>query len=90
MSNKNAETINVPHWWVRPNGSWIARFALAWDHPESEYQYIIKMGFIPEDYGVFKDERELNEVREMSDEEKTKEILSLREQIRAYEKAGFQ
>lgn len=90
MSNKNPETINVPHWWVRPNGSWIARFALAWDHPESEYQYILNvLKLVPEDYGCFKDERELNEVREMSDEDKTKEILRLRETIRGYEKAGF-
>ena len=48
------EQISISYWWIRPNGSWIARFALAWDHPESDYQQVLKLGLTPEDYGIYK------------------------------------
>jgi hypothetical protein len=82
------KTISIPVWW-KHGGMMTNRQFLDWKHPESEYQYIINMSLKPEDYGVFKDETELNEVRAMSEEQKVKEILELRETIRGYEKAGF-
>lgn len=84
------EQIKVPYWWMRPNGSWIARFALDPDHPESEYSYIKNvLKLKPEDYGVFKNQEEVNKVKQMSHDELVQEVIELRKRVYDMEKAGF-
>lgn len=45
-------TIDIPVWWNR-NGMMTRRDCLPDSHPESDYQYVLKMGLIPEDFGIY-------------------------------------
>lgn len=82
--------IDIPVWWKYGNGGMIRRSALPHDHKESEYNYIKEtLKLIPEEYGVYKDMTEYNEVNQKKKSELVSEVMELREQLRAYEKAGF-
>lgn len=47
------DEIQITEWYAPGGGMMYRRDALDWDHPESTYQQIIKMGKIPEAYGIY-------------------------------------
>ena len=50
---KTVKEIEVPEWWCPGNGMIYRRDALPVEHPESTYSYIERLGYRPEDFGVF-------------------------------------
>lgn len=49
---KSKDTLEIPVWW-KHNGMITRRDALSTNHPESDYQYILKQGLIPEEFGIY-------------------------------------
>lgn len=49
---KQVNDIEIPVWWKR-DGIMTRRSCLPDTHPESDYQYVLKMGYIPEEFGIF-------------------------------------
>lgn len=87
--NNEPIEISVPYWW-KIGGRWIARWALPWDHQESEYSYIKSvLKLKPEDYGVHKNQEEYERFKKMTHEELIQECMNLTDLIRSAEKAGL-
>lgn len=95
MSEPKVEngTLTYPVWWQpNPNrGIMFNRDCLDHDHPEQTYNYLKRFGITPEHYGI-----EHPRVREMmqlyahkSRAELIYELMNMRDQIMAYERAGF-
>lgn len=87
----NGDTLSYPIWWRTGGGGLINRDYLDHDHPQQTYNYLKSHGIVPEHYGV-----EHPRVKEMmrlyghmSRVELIHELMSLRDTIHAYERAGF-
>jgi hypothetical protein len=81
--------ISVSTWFI-VGGRWYRRSSLPWDHKGSEYSYIKnELNLRPEDYGVYKNQEDMLELDGKSRAELIDELITLREQFRAIERAGF-
>lgn len=84
------ETIDIPVWWVTGGGSMLRRDCLPEDHIESTYNYVKRTYKVdPEDYGIYLDTSEYDELNEKSKQELIKEVIQLRKELRTGMESGF-
>lgn len=82
-------SISIPVW-AKKGNMLVRRECLDADDPDQTYNFLKAQGYVPEHYGVF--HPQLGEKQEMltwGKERLIAEIFNLRNEILAYEKAGF-